>query len=178
MDFKATILNEADINRTLVRMSHQIIERNHGTDGLCLIGIRTRGLPLAERIAVNIERICGERVPVGEIDITLYRDDLTETAAVPVIKESSIPFSVVNKTVVLVDDVIFTCRTARAALDAVMELGRPSRVQLAVLIDRGHRELPFKADYIGKSIPTSRNETVSVKVECIDGETGVDLLTD
>ena len=110
MDFKATILNEADINRTLVRMSHQIIERNHGTDDLCLIGIRTRGLPLAERIAVNIERICGERVPVGEIDITLYRDDLTETAAVPVIKESSIPFSVVNKTVVLVDDVIFTCR--------------------------------------------------------------------
>ncbi|MDD7523186.1 MAG: bifunctional pyr operon transcriptional regulator/uracil phosphoribosyltransferase PyrR [Clostridiales bacterium] len=177
MDFKATILNEADINRTLVRMSHQIIERNHGTDGLCLIGIRTRGLPLAERIAVNIERICGERVPVGEIDITLYRDDLTETAAVPVIKESSIPFSVVNKTVVLVDDVIFTCRTARAALDAVMELGRPSRVQLAVLIDRGHSELPIKPDFVGKNIPTSLSEVISVKLTETDGENSVNIYT-
>ena len=177
MDFKATILNEADINRTLVRMSHQIIERNHGTDGLCLIGIRTRGLPLAERIAVNIERICGERVPVGEIDITLYRDDLTETAAVPVIKESCIPFSVVNKTVVLVDDVIFTCRTARAALDAVMELGRPSRIQLAVLIDRGHSELPIKPDFVGKNIPTSLSEVISVKLTETDGENSVDIYT-
>ena len=177
MDFKATILNEADINRTLVRMSHQIIERNHGTDGLCLIGIRTRGLPLAERIAVNIERICGERVPVGEIDITLYRDDLTETAAVPVIKESSIPVSVVNKTVVLVDDVIFTCRTARAALDAVMELGRPSRIQLAVLIDRGHSELPIKPDFVGKNIPTSLSEVISVKLTETDGENSVNIYT-
>ena len=177
MDFKATILNEADINRTLVRMSHQIIERNHGTDGLCLIGIRTRGLPLAERIAVNIERICGERVPVGEIDITLYRDDLTETAAVPVIKESSIPFSVVNKTVVLVDDVIFTCRTARAALDAVMELGRPSRIQLAVLIDRGHSELPIKPDFVGKNIPTSLSEVISVNLTETDGENSVNIYT-
>ena len=177
MDFKATILNEADINRTLVRMSHQIIERNHGTDDLCLIGIRTRGLPLAERIAVNIERICGERVPVGEIDITLYRDDLTETAAVPVIKESSIPFSVVNKTVVLVDDVIFTCRTARAALDAVMELGRPSRVQLAVLIDRGHSELPIKPDFVGKNIPTSLSEVISVKLTETHGENSVNIYT-
>lgn len=177
MDFKATILNEADINRTLVRMSHQIIERNHGTDNLCLIGIRTRGLPLAERIAVNIERICGEKVPVGEIDITLYRDDLSETAASPVITESSIPFSVADRTVVLVDDVIFTCRTARAALDAVMELGRPSRIQLAVLIDRGHSELPIKPDFVGKNIPTSLSEVISVKLTETDGENSVDIYT-
>lgn len=177
MDFKATILNEADINRTLVRMSHQIIERNHGTAGLCLIGIRTRGLPLAERIAANIERICGKRVPVGALDITLYRDDLTETAVSPTIGESCIPFSVVNKTVVLVDDVIFTCRTARAALDAVMELGRPSRVRLAVLIDRGHSELPIKPDFVGKNIPTSLREVISVKLIETDGENSVDIYT-
>ena len=177
MKYKATILSEADVQRTLVRISHQIIEKNRGTQDLCLIGIRTRGVPLAQRIADNIERIYGEKLPVGELDITLYLDDLSEANKSPVVNGSNVPFSVVGKTVVLVDDVIFTTRTARAALDAVMSLGRPARIQLAVLIDRGHSELPIKPDYVGKNIPTSLEELISVKLTETDGQTGAAIYT-
>ncbi len=177
MRFKSKILTEEDMNRTLVRISHQIIERNHGTDDLCLIGIKTRGLPLAKRIAANIERLYGEKLPVGELDITLYRDDLTQERIEPEIYGNDIPFSIVGKTVVLVDDVIFTCRTARAALDAVINIGRPARIQLAVLIDRGHSELPIRPNFVGKNIPTSLDEIISVKLAETDGETSVSILT-
>ena len=176
LKFKAQILDEQSFERTLVRISHQIIEKNHGVENVCLIGIRTRGVPLAKRIAANIRSIEGVEVPVGELDITLYRDDLSTIADAPIVSSTRVPFSVAGKTVVLIDDVIFTCRTARAALDAIMELGRPARVQLFCMIDRGHSELPIKADYIGKNIPTSLSEVVSVKLTETDGETNISIL--
>lgn len=176
LTFKAQIMDKASFERTLVRIAHQIIEKNHGIDDLCLIGIRTRGVPLARRIAENIRTIEGAEIPVGELDITLYRDDLSTIADAPIVSNSNVPFPVEGKTVVLVDDVIYTCRTARAALEAVMTLGRPARVQLFCMIDRGHAELPIKANYIGKNIPTSQNEVVSVKLDETDGETGVAIL--
>ena len=145
MKFKAQIMNDEDVNRAITRISHEIIERNHGTENLCLIGIKTRGIPLAYRIAQNIKKIENSDIEVGELDITLYRDDLTMLARNPIVSDTKIPFSVEDKTVVLVDDVIFTGRTARAALDAVMAVGRPKKIQLAVLVDRGHTELPIKA---------------------------------
>ena len=174
--FKAQIMDEPGVERALVRISHQIIERNRGVDGLRLIGIKTRGVPLARRIAENIRRIEGVEVPVGELDITLYRDDLSPVADAPIVSSTRIPFPVTDTTVVLVDDVIFTCRTARAALDAVMELGRPARVQLFCLIDRGHAEMPIKPDFVGKNIPTSFSEVVSVRLSETDGETNVCIL--
>lgn len=170
MQFKTQILSEDDIERIVKRIAHQILEKNHGAKDLCLLGIHTRGVPLANRIAANIKAIENVDVPVGELDITFYRDDLTEESNVPLLKNTSIPFSVVNKTVVLVDDVIFTGRTARAALDAVMTQGRAARIQLAVLIDRGHTELPIKANFVGKNIPTSINEIVSVQLMETDGK--------
>ena len=160
LKFKAKIMDEAAIDRTLVRIAHEILEKNDGTDDLCLIGIRTRGVPLARRLAKNIEKIDGVQLPVGELDITLYRDDLSMVADAPVLNRTDIPFPIAGKTVVLVDDVIYTCRTARAALDAVMQLGRPARIQLFSLIDRGHSELPIKANYVGKNIPTSKSEEI------------------
>ena len=175
MKFKAQIMTEEDINRVLVRISHEIIEKNHGAENLCLIGIKTRGIPLAYRLAQNIKSITNIEIDVGKLDIALYRDDLTTVASDPVVSETDIPFSVEGKTVVLVDDVIFTGRTARAALDAVMTMGRPSRVQLAVLIDRGHSELPIKATYVGKNIPTSLQEIVSVHLSEHDGNTNVTI---
>jgi len=175
LKYKARIMDEQSFERTLVRISHQIIEKNHGVDHLVLIGIKTRGVPLAKRIAENISAIEGVDVPVGELDITLYRDDLSQVSDLPVVSESYVPFSITDKTVVLVDDVIYTCRTARAALDAVMRVGRPGRIQLFCMIDRGHSELPIKADYIGKNIPTSHSEIVSVKLTETDGETNVSL---
>ena len=177
MKYKATILSDADVQRTLVRISHQIIEKNRGTQDLCLIGIRTRGVPLAQRIADNIGRIYGEKLPVGELDITPYRADLSEANKSPVLNGSNVPFSVAGNTVVLVEEVIFTTRTARAALGAVMSLGRPARIQLAVLIDRGHSELPIKPDYVGKNIPTSLEELISVKLTETDGQTNVAIYT-
>lgn len=171
--FKAEIMDAASIERTLVRIAHQIIEKNHGTDNVCLVGIKSRGVPLARRVSENIKAIEGTEVPVGELDITLYRDDLSTISDKPVVSESHIPFDVSGKIVVLVDDVIFTGRTARAAMDAVTDLGRPSRIQLFVLVDRGHAELPIKATYIGKNIPTSKSEVVSVKLEETDRETSV-----
>ena len=176
LKFKAQIMDEPGVERALVRISHQIIEKNRGVDGLRLIGIKTRGVPLARRIAENIRRIEGVEVPVGELDITLYRDDLSPVADAPIVSSTRIPFPVTDTTVVLVDDVIFTCRTARAALDAVMELGRPARVQLFCLIDRGHAEMPIKPDFVGKNIPTSFSEVVSVRLSETDGETNVSIL--
>lgn len=175
MKFKAQILTEEDVNRVIVRISHEIIEKNHGANNLCLIGIKTRGIPLAYRIAENIKKIDNTNIDVGEIDITLYRDDLTMVNKNPILSDTKIPFSVEGKTVVLVDDVIFTGRTARAALDAVMSVGRPAKVQLAVLVDRGHSELPIKATYVGKNIPTSLNEIISVHLSEYDGNTNVSI---
>lgn len=175
MKFKAQIMNDEDVNRAIVRISHEIIERNHGTEKLCLIGIKTRGIPLAYRIAQNIRKIENKDIEVGELDITLYRDDLTMLARNPIVSDTKIPFSVEDKTVVLVDDVIFTGRTARAALDAVMSVGRPAKIQLAVLVDRGHSELPIKASYVGKNIPTSLSEIVSVHLAEHDGSTNVSI---
>ena len=174
MVFKAKIMDEAAVERTLVRIAHQIIEKNRGTEGLCLVGLKTRGVPLAERLADNIERIEGVRVPVGKLDITLYRDDL---AAAPdaVVSDTDLPFDINGKTVVIADDVIFTTRSARAAMDALIDRGRPARIQLFALIDRGHAEFPIKPDYVGKNIPTSLRETVAVRLKETDGETGVSI---
>lgn len=175
--FKARFMDEAAVSRALIRIAHEIIERNNGSAGLALVGIRRRGEPLARRIAENIEKIEGTAVATGVLDITLYRDDLTDAneSSMPRVNDSDIPFTVTGKTIVLVDDVIYTGRTARAAIDALFNLGRPQCIQLAALIDRGHRELPIRADYVGKNIPTSRSEIVSVKVPQFDGETAVDL---
>lgn len=172
---KAMLMTKEDVERALVRIAHQIVEKNHGCDNLCLVGIYTRGVPLAERIAQNILKIEGVKVPVGRLDITMYRDDLTKKTPDPVVGKSDVPFDVNGKTVIVVDDVLFTCRTARAALDAICDLGRPDRVYLAILIDRGHAELPIRANFVGKNIPTSLNEVIKVKLDEIDGETSVSL---
>ena len=176
LKFKAQLMDEADISRALVRISHEIVEKNHGAEDLCLIGIKTRGVPLAQRLAQNIESFTGTKIDVGKLDITLYRDDLTTIAKDPVLSDTDVPFSVEGKTVVLTDDVIFTGRTARAALDAVMQLGRPSRIQLAVLIDRGHTELPIRANFVGKNVPTSSSEVIEVRLPESDGEFSIFLM--
>ena len=168
-------MSSEDMKRALKRMSHQILEGNHGAGNLVFLGIRRRGVPLAERLSSNINAIEGVEVPVGQRDITLYRDDLSLISEEPVVNSSSVPFDITGKTVVLVDDVIYTGRTARAALDATSALGRAARIQLAVLVDRGHRELPIRADYVGKNVPTSGNELIAVQVEEIDGTEGVKL---
>ncbi|MBR5981976.1 MAG: bifunctional pyr operon transcriptional regulator/uracil phosphoribosyltransferase PyrR [Firmicutes bacterium] len=175
MEFRATLMNEEDVRRALKRMAHQIIEKNEGCDGVVLLGIKTRGVPLAKQLAAFIKDIEGADVPVGELDITLYRDDLTEISEEPVIGSAPTDMEVDKKIVVLVDDVIYTGRTARAALDAVSAIGRASRIQLAALVDRGHRELPIRPDYVGKNVPTARSEVISVLMEETDGRTGVDL---
>ncbi|NLM41076.1 MAG: bifunctional pyr operon transcriptional regulator/uracil phosphoribosyltransferase PyrR [Firmicutes bacterium] len=173
---KAQILDREQIRRALTRIGHEIVERNRGTEGVVLVGIRTRGVPLAQRLAQVIERIEGAQIPVGVLDITLYRDDLSSVAEQPIVSHTSMPVSVEDKTVVLVDDVLFTGRTARAALDAIMDLGRPARVQLAVLVDRGHRELPIRADYVGKNVPTSTREIVAVRLMETDQDERVVIL--
>lgn len=174
MKFKAKILDTADISRILTRMAHQIVEKNGGIENVVLIGIRTRGVPLAERLSEIIERIEGKRPLVGALDITLHRDD-RHADTTPVVSETKVDFDVEGKTVVLVDDVIFTARTARAALDAVMSLGRPARIQLAAFIDRGHSELPIRANFVGKNIPTSLEEVIAVHLEEFDGEDSVSI---
>jgi pyrimidine operon attenuation protein/uracil phosphoribosyltransferase len=165
---KAVIMDSQAVKRALTRVAHEIVERNKGVSDLALVGIRTRGVPLAQRIAEEIKRIEGIDLPVGVLDITLYRDDLSTLAYQPIVHETLIPFSINDKKVVLVDDVLFTGRTVRAALDAIIDIGRPSAIQLAVLIDRGHRELPIRADYVGKNVPTSGKEIVSVQLTSID----------
>ncbi len=175
MKLKSEILDEAAFNRTLVRIAHQIIEKNNGIENVCLIGIKTRGVPMAEIIAENIEKIENKSVKTGILDITLYRDDLSIVNLDPVINKTDISFDVTGKTVILIDDVLFTGRTARAAMDAVTKLGRPSSIQLAVLVDRGHRELPIRADYVGKNVPTSKSEIVCVHFNNTDGKQNVEL---
>ncbi|MBO0419172.1 bifunctional pyr operon transcriptional regulator/uracil phosphoribosyltransferase PyrR [Vagococcus fluvialis] len=164
------IVDKMTMNRALTRITYEIIERHKGIDDIVLIGIKTRGIYLANRIAERLKQLEGKEVPVGEIDITLYRDDNHEIKKdEPTINASDVPFSIENKEVILVDDVIFTGRTIRAALDAIMDLGRPDKISLAVLVDRGHRELPIRADYVGKNIPTSKSEQITVSVEEVDG---------
>ena len=162
MTASTKIMDQENIRRALMRISHEIIEKNKGIDNLSLVGIRTRGAILAERLCECIKAIEGKAVPVGILDITLYRDDLSMVSQQPVVHETLIPFDINDKIVVLVDDVLFTGRTIRAALDALIDLGRPTNIQLAVLIDRGHRELPIRADYVGKNIPTSLDQNVKV----------------
>ncbi|HEY8361954.1 MAG TPA: bifunctional pyr operon transcriptional regulator/uracil phosphoribosyltransferase PyrR [Tissierellaceae bacterium] len=167
MDIKAVILDADAMRRAITRIAHEIIERNKGTENLILVGIKTRGYPFAKRLSDKIEEIEGVKVPVYPLDITLYRDDLTEISPLPVVNEE-FEGDVNGKIVVLVDDVIYTGRTVRAALDALVDKGRPSKVQLAVLIDRGHRELPIRPDFVGKNVPTSKSENVKVNFVEID----------
>jgi len=159
------LMNKKDIDRALTRMAHEIIEKNKGTGNLCLVGIQRGGVYLAKRLASNIKQIEKKDIPVGSLDIAFYRDDLNIRKAQPVVRRTEISFEVTNLKIILVDDVLFTGRSIRAAMDAVMDLGRPSAIQLSVLIDRGHRELPIKADYVGKNIPTALTETVEVQLE-------------
>jgi len=166
---KKVIMDEIAIKRALIRIAHEIIEKNKGVDKVALIGIRRRGGPLATRLAQLIEEIEGVKVPVGILDITLYRDDLTTLAAQPQVHRTEVFFNINDLNIVLVDDVMYTGRTVRAAMDALIDLGRPRSIQLAVLVDRGHRELPVKADFIGKNVPTSQSEVISVLVKEIDG---------
>ena len=165
---KAEIMDEQAIQRAVTRISHELIEKNKGVEDLVLMGIQRRGVPLAKRIASKIKEVEGTNVPVGILDITLYRDDLSLLNEHPVINGTEIGFSISGKKVVLVDDVLYTGRTVRAAIDAIMDLGRPKMIQLAILIDRGHRELPIRADYVGKNVPTSRNEIIHVMLAEID----------
>jgi pyrimidine operon attenuation protein/uracil phosphoribosyltransferase len=166
------IMSAADIRRAVTRIGHEIVENNRGTEDLVIIGMRTRGVPLAHRIARAIREFEGEEVPVGTLDVGLYRDDLTERGPSVSIQPSDLP-EIAGKRVVLVDDVLYTGRTVRAALDALIDYGRPGRIQLAVLVDRGHRELPIRADFVGKNIPTSRSDDVQVRFEESDGEDSV-----
>jgi pyrimidine operon attenuation protein/uracil phosphoribosyltransferase len=167
---KAKILDKDNLGRALMRIAHEILEKNKGAKGLCIVGIRNRGAFLAKRLSDCIEKIDQAKVPVGILDITLYRDDLTMIAAHPVVHKTEIDFDITDKNVVLVDDVLYTGRTVRAALDELIDFGRPKSIQLAVLIDRGHRELPIRADYAGKNIPTSKDELVEVRLEEVDGK--------
>lgn len=176
LKIKAQIMDEAAVNRAVTRISHQIVEKNKGAGNLVLVGIRRRGEPLAEQIRENILKIEGVDVPCGSIDIGFYRDDLSVVAENPQVRAAELPFSVDDKDLVIVDDVIYTGRTARAAIEAVFSCGRPRSIQLAVLIDRGHRELPIRPDFVGKNIPSSRNELIEVRLPRYDGETAVFLM--
>jgi len=169
MKEKARILDKDTLSRSLTRIAHEILEKNKGTRDLCIIGIRNRGAYLARRLADCIESIERSNIPVGILDITLYRDDLTLVASQPIVHKTEIGFDITDKIVILVDDVLYTGRTIRAALDALIDFGRPKSIQLAVLVDRGHRELPIRADYVGKNIPTSVSETVEVRLNEVDG---------
>lgn len=172
---KAIILSSDEMRRAMTRIAHEIVERNKGADNLAIIGVHTRGIPLAERLAAKLRELEGVDVPCGMVDIALYRDDLSEVAQQPIIRETQVPFDLRNRRVILVDDVLFTGRTVRSALDALIDLGRPEGIQLAVLIDRGHRELPIRADYVGKNLPTGKHEIVKVKLKESDGIDIVEL---
>jgi len=170
------IMTADEIRRATIRLSHEIVEKQAGTDGLMLIGIQRRGVPLAQRIASSIAENEGVDVPVGALDITFYRDDLSMIAPQPVVKGTELPSGIDGKTIVLVDDVLFTGRTIRAAMDALVDFGRPQAIRLVVLVDRGHRELPIRADHVGKNVPTSREELVKVHLEETDGEDDVEIM--
>ena len=175
MKEKAQLMDEKAIGRAITRISHEIIERNKGIEDVVLVGIKTRGVPIADRIGKKIQQREGASVNTGEVDITLYRDDLKKIDVDPVINGSNVQFSIDDKIVILVDDVLYTGRTVRSALDAIIDIGRPKAIQLAVLVDRGHRELPIRADYVGKNVPTSKGEIISVKLSEIDGEDSVTI---
>ena len=176
MRAKAQLMDEPTMNRALMRISHEIAEKNKGVDDVVLVGIRRRGEPIAQQIRRNIEKIEGVCVPCGSIDIGFYRDDLRPLSDAPLVRRTELPFAVEDKHVVLIDDVLYTGRTARAAIEAVFSCGRPKSIQFAVLIDRGHRELPIRADFVGKNVPTSHSELVEVRLPLFDGETGVWLM--
>ena len=176
MRTKAQLMDAAAMGRALMRISHEIAEKNRGVDNVVLVGIRRRGEPIACQIRDNIEKIEGVTVPCGSIDIGYYRDDLQPMSDMPTVRRTELPFPVEEKDVVLIDDVLYTGRTARAAIEAVFSCGRPRSIQFAVLVDRGHRELPIRADYVGKNVPTSRSELVEVRLPEYDGETGVWLM--
>ncbi len=167
---KMVLMDAEGIRRALTRIAHEIVERNKGVGKVLLVGIRTRGVPIAERIADEIARIEGEKLPVGILDITLYRDDLSTLSYQPIVHPTDLPVDITGKTIILVDDVFYTGRTIRAALDALIDMGRPKKIQLAVLVDRGHRELPIRADFVGKNVPTASREAVSVQIGGIDAE--------
>lgn len=175
MELKAKIMDEAAIHRSMARITHEIIEKNRGAEGICLLGVKRRGIPLAKMLHDNIKKFEGIDVPMGHIDITLYRDDLTAPVEAPETDGCEIPCDVSDYTIIIVDDVLYTGRTVRAAIDSIFRFGRPKSIQLAVLIDRGHRELPIRPDFVGKNIPTSKTELVSVMLDEVDGETGVCL---
>ena len=175
MRLKTVLFNEIAMQRALSRISHEIIEKNNGVDDVVLIGIKTRGVPMANLIKNKIKEISGKELLMGTLDITLYRDDLSELSQMPLVNNSNVDFDIKEKNVILCDDVIFTGRTVRAAIDAIMKLGRPKTIQLAVLVDRGHRELPIRADYVGKNVPTSLEEVIAVKFNETDGEMSVSL---
>ena len=175
------VVMDADrMSRSLTRIAHEIVERNRGIGDLALVGIRERGVPLARRIAAELHRISNTDVPTGALDITLYRDDLMRQAVgpQPLVRSTDIPFDIDNRVILLVDDVLYTGRTIRAALDALIDFGRPRAIQLVVLIDRGHRELPIKADYVGKNVPTSRRESIQVRLQEVDGHDEVVIQSD
>ena len=172
---KAQLMDSETMARVLTRMAHEIMERAGNLQDLILVGIRRRGVPLAQRLADVIEKVEDVRVPVGELDITLYRDDLSKLYDQPKVNNSKLDMPITGKTVILVDDVLYTGRTARAAMDAVMDQGRPAKIRLAVLIDRGHRELPIRADYVGKNVPTAQSEKIGVQMMEVDGGDGVAL---
>jgi len=172
---KAEIIDGEGLRRAVTRIAHEIIERNDGAKNLVLVGIRTRGYPLAERLAQKIKEFEGIEPPVGALDITLYRDDLQMIDHQPVVKGTDVPTSINEKIVVLVDDVLYTGRTVRAALDELIDLGRPKAIQLAVIVDRGHREIPIRADFVGKNVPTSKKEVIKVHVTEVDSRDGVSI---
>lgn len=176
MRLKAQIMDEAALNRALMRISHEIVEKNRGVENVLLVGILRRGEPIARRIRDNIEKIEAAVLPCGSLDIGFYRDDLSVISENPTVRRTQLPFDVSDRDVILFDDVLYTGRTARAAIEAVFSCGRPRSIQFAVLVDRGHRELPIRADYVGKNIPTSRGELVEVRLPEYDGETGVYLM--
>jgi len=176
MKIKAELMTAEAISRTMQRLTHEVLEKNHGTDNLVIIGIRNRGDILAKRMIEAIKKIEGKEVPLGILDITLYRDDFQRFSETAVVQETEIPIDITNRKIILVDDVLYTGRTIRAALDALIDFGRPSSIQLAVLIDRGHRELPIKADYVGKNIPTAKQEEIEVKLIGLDETESVSLL--
>ncbi|EJE7233390.1 bifunctional pyr operon transcriptional regulator/uracil phosphoribosyltransferase PyrR [Clostridium botulinum] len=176
MNLKAVIMDEVKIKRSITRISHEIIEKNKGGQDIVLVGIKRRGVPIAKRIAENIKNFEGIDIPVGILDISLYRDDLSELSQDPIVKNNKLDIDIKDKKIILVDDVIYTGRTVRAAIQAIFDNGRPGKIQLAVLVDRGHRELPIRPDYVGKNIPTSLSEAILVEVNEIDANDSVKIL--
>jgi pyrimidine operon attenuation protein/uracil phosphoribosyltransferase len=172
-----TLMSAEDIQRALVRIAHEIVERNKGARDLVLVGMQTRGVPLAKRLSATIKGLEGINVPVGSLDISLYRDDLSSLSLKPTVHRTDIPVDITDKQAILVDDVFYTGRSIRAAMDALIDLGRPQSIQLAVLVDRGHRELPIRADYVGKNIPTSKNEEIKVNIKEVDSEDRVTIIS-